>query len=222
MLLPQPLGPMMATNSPCGMCRLTPLSAWTAAPFASGPAVKLGGVLDADHDSPLLLRHLLHEVRRRFARHQLDDLDPRAAGRAAPRASSGLSDADGVVAALDVDIGPHRAQESRRAHVGENRHRIDHAPGGEQFRAVRLRHERTARPLQFAHRGVAVEADPEEIAQRARLGQVAQWPTWSRSKQPLVATTLRRCLRSSARKAATSSSVRILPLTLVQERSGGG
>ena len=44
---------------------------------------------------------------------------------------------------------------------------------GEHFRAVGLGHERTAGPLELAHRGVAVDADPEEIAELPRLGQVA-------------------------------------------------
>ena len=62
----------------------------------------------------------------------------------------------------------------RRAHLGKNRHRIDHAPSGEQFRPVGLRHERPVRPFKLAHRGIAVQPDPEKIAKSARLGQVAQ------------------------------------------------
>jgi hypothetical protein len=78
-----------------------------------------------------------------------------------------------VIAALDVNVGPHDGQEPVGAFFGENDDSINAGEGGKDGGALALGDKWPPPALEFADGSVPVEADDEDIAESTGALQIA-------------------------------------------------
>ena len=79
----------------------------------------------------------------------------------------------GVVGALGVHVGAEARDQRVGGVVVEDDHRVDRAQRADQLRALRRGHDRPARALEAADRGVGVEPDTSTSPSAARRPEVA-------------------------------------------------
>ena len=127
-----------------------------------------------------------------------------------------------IVAALDQHTRAHALDQIERRILLEHRDQIDRLQAGQHFGARLLVLQRTLRALvRRAHRCVAVEADHQAIAGRARLRQHAGHGRDAANRNtPLVKPMRRSCARHSFSCASRSFTVRTI-FSSVASAAGG-
>ncbi len=143
--------------------------------------------------------HALDDRRCRMALLERDADDP-ATARLDGVAADNLIRSP--VGAFHEDVGLHGSNDLGRRVLVEEDDGVDGSERGHHLGAFEFGRDRTCRAFVAPHRGIAVEADDQEIAKRAAPCRYLTWPGCSRSKTPFVKTIVSPRARCAATKSA--------------------
>ncbi len=108
----------------------------------------------------------------------------------------------GPVGAFDEHVGLERRNEGVGRLLVEDDHAIDAVERAQDLGPLELGGDRTVRPLVGTDRPIGVETNDQRVTEAARRREIPDMPGCSRSKTPLVKTTVRPCSRRAAIRLA--------------------